>query len=494
MVMLDVLHRVSQEHGWRLAIAHLNHKLRGRGSDADERLVRRMGEKLGLPVIFERVEVREFARAQGISVEMAARNVRHEFLARTAARLKLRSVALAHHADDQIELFFLRLLRGSGTEGLAGMKWRNPSPSNRRIELVRPLLDQPKSALRAYAAERKIHFREDASNALLDIERNRIRHELLPLLRKSYQPALDRIVLRLMEMMEAEAEWVTEAAEEWLGKGPRDYKTTGLRDRKPTRPGDHVRQQRPPFDKLPVAVQRRCVQLQLLRQGAVPNFDLVEQLRGNVGKLINIGRVASSALRPSGNALERGLQAAEFVVHALACSRQSKTKLPGPTDQVQAVRDLTGIVTVRTLKRPVFRTDLLELDLRDRRGKVSFGGAEIGWRITRKPRTTESCAPTQVVGREVFDADRVGGRVLLRHWQPGDRFQPIGMRSAVKLQDFFANRKVPRERRHELIVGVSESGEVFWVEGMRIGERVKVTKETIRCLHWQWQRRNELVA
>ena len=78
---------------------------------------------------------------------MAARKLRHDFLARTARRLRNPVVALAHHADDQLELFFLRLLRGSGGEGLAGMKWRNPSPSDAKVQLVRPLLDQPKAAL-----------------------------------------------------------------------------------------------------------------------------------------------------------------------------------------------------------------------------------------------------------------------------------------------------------------------------------------------------------
>ena len=106
-------------------------------------------------------------------------------------------VALAHHADDHLELFFLRLLRGSGGEGLGGMKWRNPSPLNRQVELVRPLLAQPKSALLILASELGVRFREDASNGCLDIQRNRIRHELLPLLRANYQPALDLSLIHI---------------------------------------------------------------------------------------------------------------------------------------------------------------------------------------------------------------------------------------------------------------------------------------------------------
>ena len=91
-------------------------------------------------------------------------------------------------------------------------------------------------------------------------------------------------------------------------------------------------------------------------------------------------------------------------------------------------------------------------------------------------------------GCEIFDADRVGSPIVLRHWRAGDRFQPIGMSAPIKLQDFFTNLKIPRARRHELVVGVATNGELFWVEGLRIGERFKLDKNTSRWLHWCWQR------
>ncbi len=88
----------------------------------------------------------------------------------------------------------------------------------------------------------------------------------------------------------------------------------------------------------------------------------------------------------------------------------------------------------------------------------------------------------------MFDAEMVGNRITLRYWRPGDRFQPIGMSKAIKLQDFFVNQKVPRARRHELLLGVTAQGEVFWVEEMRISERFKLTERTNRRLLWHWQR------
>ena len=238
MLLLEVLSRLSVKHGWRLVVAHFNHQVRGRSSDADERLVKNVAQKSGMPFVAGGADVRKFARAHKISVEMAARKLRHAFLAQAARKRRIKTIALAHHADDQIELFFLRLLRGAGATGLAGMKWRSPSPAHPGVFLARPLLAETKAALAEWAAREKIAWREDASNEHLDIQRNRIRQELLPLLVRHYQPSLAGVLLREMDILGAEAEFVTAMAEKWLRR----------------KSGRN-------FASLPVALQRRCLQI-----------------------------------------------------------------------------------------------------------------------------------------------------------------------------------------------------------------------------------------
>ena len=265
MVLLGLLHRLAKTHRWKLTVAHFNHQLRGAKSDADERLARTTARKLKLPFVAGRGDVRGFARKSGLSLEMAGRKLRHDFLAASAVKLKIPAIALAHHAGDQVELFFLRLLRGAGGEGLAGMKWSNGSPSAPKIRLARPLLDLSKAALQSFATENKIAFSEDASNASIDIQRNRVRHELIPLLTTHYQPALGRSVLRLMEVVGAEAEFVAHTAREWLEGG-----------------------RRLDFERLPVAVQRRLIHQQLMKLKLPPDFDLVERLRLHSGQKIAV--------------------------------------------------------------------------------------------------------------------------------------------------------------------------------------------------------------
>jgi tRNA(Ile)-lysidine synthetase-like protein len=126
--------------------------------------------------------------------------------------------------------------------------------------------------------------------------------------------------------------------------------------------------------------------------------------------------------------------------------------------------------------------------------KVTLGEAgELDWAGVRFHWALEPVAPGKAripatPGAERFDARKVGGKVILRHWQPGDRFQPIGMPSAVKLQDLWVNMKIPRIERASRIVATTGEGEVFWVEGLRIGERFKLDKTTRQQLKWSWNR------
>jgi tRNA(Ile)-lysidine synthase len=312
------------------------------------------------------------------------------------------------------------------------MKWRGPSPSNPKVSLVRPLLDQPKAALRQWAATMKVPFREDASNSDLDIQRNRIRHELLPLLRRHYQPALGRTISRLMDIIGEEAAFAAEQARQWIA----DTSST-----------DAGRRVATPLAELPPALQRRCIQLQLLAQGVEPDYELVEQLRAAPDRAVTVGQTPSA-------------------------------------DIISISRDVRGLVSVSEAKPVLFKSDALEQHLRGGAGEVLFDGLRLDWKIIQGGKRPRFGQP----GREFFDADRVGTPVVLRHWRPGDRFQPIGMPALVKLQDLFTNEKILPKRRHELIMAATAQGAVFWVEGLRISERFKLTQSTKRRLRWSWRR------
>lgn len=423
MVLLDILHRLADRHGWKLVVGHFNHQLRGQESDGDERLVRRTAGQLGLRFLAGSGDVKALAHRERVSLEMAARQLRHQFFHRAAREQGIRRVALAHHANDQIELFFLRLVRGAGGEGLGGMKWQAPAPFDRQVTLIRPLLDVNKADLSAYAKARGLTFREDSSNSSLQPLRNRIRHKLIPVIRRQFGIAAPQTILRTMEIIGAENRFVEDTARDWLDQCSRTD-----------------------FASLPVAVQRQCLLLQLRELDLVLDFERVESLRFFPDESVAVSPDCTVVRNAKGE---------------VQCRRSQETEMD------------SAELMVRFAGRPKV---------------ANFGGLKISWSIEGPDRCAAGIP--SMPGCEYFDAAKIGSGVHLRHWRAGDRYQPIGMACEVKLQDVFTNRKVPRSRRHQLVVATTVDGRIFWVEKLRISEQFKLDKHTTHRLKWQWRRQS----
>jgi len=195
-------------------------------------------------------------------------------------------VALAHHADDQVETFWLRLLRGDVGAGLAGMRWKRSAGKDSLVLLVRPLLDVRKAEINEYARDKGLTFREDDSNADLRFQRNRIRHEIIPAL-EAYQPQVRPITLRAAETLAAEKEFLSECAQKWL------------------------KEKAPDFESIHPALQREIIRLQLLATNVRPNFDLIEELRV-CGRIANPGPNSFLVRLATGEIQESAIASPEF--------------------------------------------------------------------------------------------------------------------------------------------------------------------------------------
>ncbi len=191
MVMSDLFMRA----GHRVAIAHCNFQLRGEESDGDESLVRDLAEKHGLPFRAARFETRQYAVGKGISIQMAARELRMEWMEQLASEQGCTRIALAHHQDDEAETFFLNLMRGTGIAGLGGIR-----PIHGRI--IRPMLFTGRAAIEEYAVRQNIRYRVDSTNLKTDYARNRIRHQVIPELER-IKPGFARILNRNMNHIRA---------------------------------------------------------------------------------------------------------------------------------------------------------------------------------------------------------------------------------------------------------------------------------------------------
>lgn len=280
-VLLHALHHLAGPLQLRLTVAHAHHQLRGRAADADAELVAESARVLGWPVISERLPVAD-AHAESVeSLEMTARRLRHEFLARVAKERDISTVALAHHADDQAELVLLRLLRGAGGDGIGGMGWSNPSSANPEIQLIRPLLSQTRTDLLTVARDAGIPFREDGSNRDRRFLRNRVRHQLLPFLERQFNPAIRRLLVRTADLVGADAAHVADEARRW-----------------------RLAKRRRRFGSLSLAIQRSILRQEVRTLGHEPGFELVERLRLHSGRAEEISPGRLIHRTPEGQIVE----------------------------------------------------------------------------------------------------------------------------------------------------------------------------------------------
>ncbi len=206
MVMLDVFSRLPNE----VAVAHCNFQLRGEESDADEAWVRQKVAEYRIPVFVKRFETAEYARREKISIQMAARRLRYEWFARLAEEQGYTKILTAHHRTDNMETFFIHLLRSSGMKGLQGIPAR-------RANIIRPLLCVSRPEIAAYAREHHTGYREDSSNRKTDYLRNRIRHQLLPAL-AGIDPEYSWKVEKSMQFLRLANAFVEDAMQELIAK------------------------------------------------------------------------------------------------------------------------------------------------------------------------------------------------------------------------------------------------------------------------------------
>ena len=204
--LAHILWRLQKRMGFKIILAHLNHNLRGKESDSDSHFVQKLAKKLNLPL--ENKKLRKKPKN-----EATAREVRYAFLEQVRKKCRGQGIAVAHTADDQVETILFNLLRGAGLSGLSGMR-----PKNHFI--IRPLLSCRRGEIIGYLEENHLTYRNDSSNLDLKYTRNKIRHQLLPLLEKEYNPQIRKNILKLGEVSRAAEEYISEAAQDFIRRNP----------------------------------------------------------------------------------------------------------------------------------------------------------------------------------------------------------------------------------------------------------------------------------
>lgn len=405
--------------GWRqalgleLGVAHFDHGLR-RESCQEAHWVAELAKRLELPFHLGRGAVRELARREKTSVQMAARQERLGFLREICRAHGYGKLALGHTADDQVELFFLRLLRGAGPGGLKGM-W--PATAD---GIVRPLLSVGKAPLLAWLEAQAIPYRLDPSNLSRSYLRNRVRLDLLPELRL-YNPRLREAVWRGQALLQEEERLLALEEERLLAQTGRcpapDFYYLDLGRLRALDPGWQLR-------VLRAALARVAGELTVSAAQTASLLDLAWGEKS--GGLLSLGE--ARAARAGGE---------------LHLFRQ----LPAPLQGTLALAEPQG-----NLETPE--------------------GWNWTWSVSPAAGPLNNLPPEPQVAR--LARERLAWPLQVRTFRAGDRFRPLGAAGARKLQDFLVDSKVPRWLRPQLPLVVS-GGQIVWVAGLRIAEPAKAS-------------------
>lgn len=258
VALLRVLIDLRAELGVVLAVAHFNHGLRGEESDADEAFVAELARQHGLEFFTGRANVRDFAFTNKLSIEAAARKLRYQWFGKLAQERRFDSIATAHTRDDQAETVLLKFLRGAGTRGLAGIY--PVVEMNRFGRVVRPMLCISRNEVERYLSSLNQSWREDESNFDRRFLRNRVRHELLPLLERECNPKLRAGLNEMAEVARAEEEYWEAVVRETLLPAPAELLLQG-------------------FGEFPIAVQRRLMRRFAEQHRLTLDFEHIEKLR-----------------------------------------------------------------------------------------------------------------------------------------------------------------------------------------------------------------------
>jgi tRNA(Ile)-lysidine synthase len=433
-----------REHGYRVIVAHFNHKLRS-DADADANAVEQAASRMNFASVIESGDVREYAAMEKLSIEEAARKMRYRFLMAQARHFKAQAVAVGHTADDQVETVLMHFIRGAGLAGLKGMTYRTLLPAfDPAIPIVRPLLDVWREETIVYCAAHGLRPRFDPTNDTLDFLRNRLRNQLIPIL-ESYNPRFREVVKRTSVSLADDHEVFLQVLEDaWMESVVQQTK-------------DFIAFDSMRLTQHPPGLQRHLMRraLETLRPG---DWDVTFATLERAAAFLN-----DPARRP-----RLDLTGDVYLLREGAL--------------MYLLTDDSDLPIERWPQMPEGQ-DAVPLSVP---GAISLPG---GWQLTCERWNMASLAMEQARSNDDpfqvwLDAQHLTGALELRARHDGDRFEPLGMDGhEMKLSDFFINVKLPQRARDRWPL-LCMGPQVVWVAGYRPAHSFRLTETTRQALYF----------
>ena len=415
------LAQLAPEMGLQLIVAHFNHGLRGKEANEDARNAGRLAKKLGLVFISRKMDKR--AVIKGLSPEDFYRQQRYLFFDEVAKSSRAGKIALGHNLQDQAETVLLHLLRGSGLEGLKGIM------PLRDGKYIRPLIEISRDEIISFLEEAGISYRQDSSNMSNVYLRNKIRLELLPYLKKEFNPRIDETLAQMADIICEENRFIRECVDN--------------------------------------ALKSTCIKRQ--KNIIILNIEYISMLSKAIRRRMLKELLENFTTQKNGitflhiNALDKLLQKAE-----------SGRKICLPFG-IEARREYDNLILERKKERAKQQEYQYQVSipgsiyLKERNLTIRF-------QVVKKNKTEFN-----VKAKDYFDLAKIKFPLILRNRRAGDWFQPLGMSGRQKLKALFIDHKIPQHKRNEIMLLVDQQS-VIWIENMHLNDQVKITPETKNAL------------
>ena len=416
----------------KLAIAHVHHGLRANNADRDADFVQNMAEKANLPFHLERVNVYAYQDRHKCCLEEAAREIRYRTLTNMCLNFGYQSIAFGHHADDNAEQILMNIIRGTGPKGLTGIIPKRNISETLPIQIIRPLIHVYRDEIETFLNHIQQIWMHDETNENIDFLRNRIRHQLIPIL-QSYNPNIKQSLNRLADIQRVDTHWHDIVTEKSF------------------------------FESL----------IHLDNNQIVLNSKTIRQnhmsiVRGILRKAIyrfkgNLRRISHAHIQNLSNWLITSDRPRDMFLpnNVLVKISNTEIKITGKLGKISSKKyhyqiDKPGKINISECNM-ILQLDLLAQNFVIREN-LDFSDNHV-----------------------FFDADVVLFPLIVRNIDAGDRFQPFGMNGHQKIKKFFINQKVPRAKRTQAAVLLSQN-KIVWVIGYRISQAASIGRSTKRVL------------
>jgi tRNA(Ile)-lysidine synthase len=413
--LLHFLLKFREKYDIEVGAVHINHMIRGKSANDDEEFCRKLSVNLNINFLALRKDVKSFAKKNKFSIEEAGRAVRYKEFGNALKHFGFNKIATAHNCSDNAETVLLNLAKGTGIKGMSGIP-------PKRDNIIRPILSLKKNEILEYLNNYGIEFRIDESNLQTDYERNFLRKEIIPQIKKKLNPDFENAVFHSSEIFSGLIRLIYKQVKE-ISKQSVKITDEGLK-----------------LSISEIAKVEDELKNYLIKYSIEEHFQV--QLT-----FTDIKNIKSLFEKKTGKSIN--------LANNLTAARDRQFVLISYPDKDVQFKPLSLVEgdSVKINNRTLFINPVVD-------APNKFSGNKL---------------------REYISADRISGDFLLRRWKSGDKFSPLGLKGTKKVSDFLNEQKITSSKKKEQLI-LTNKGRIVWVLGLRIDERFKITKNTKRVI------------